>query len=91
MKTLMLIIALSLAGSTLAVNDTISDTIEIHSMKQIDDHLVIQDTIIIEHLISKVEKQIKEVDKSNHAIEILVVILVTLSLVNHYIKRKRNG
>ena len=87
----MLIIALSLAGSTLAVNDTISDTIEIHSMKQIDDHLVIQDTIIIEHLISKVEKQIKEVDKSNHAIEILVVILVTLSLVNHYIKRKRNG
>jgi hypothetical protein len=91
MKTAILILSLWVAGNVWATCDTITDTIEIHSVKQIDDHLLVQDTVIIQQVIHEVKKQLIEGDNSQHVIEILVVLLVALSVINHYLKNKRNG
>lgn len=91
MKSLLLIVSLFIATSGWSTCDTIIDTTEIHSVKQIDEHLVIQDTIIIERMIHEVKEQIKDGDNSQHVVEVLVITLVLLSLINHYIKNKRNG
>lgn len=91
MKSLLLIVSIFIATSGWSTCDTIIDTTEIHSVKQIDEHLVIQDTIIIERIIHEVKKEITDGDHSGHVIEVLVVLLVSLSIINHYIKNKRNG
>jgi hypothetical protein len=91
MKSVLLIVSLFIATSGWSTCDTIIDTTEIHSVKQIDEHLVIQDTIIIERMIHEVKEQIEEGDNSQHVVEVLVLALVVLSIINHYIKNKRNG
>jgi hypothetical protein len=91
MKSVLLIVSLFIATSGWSTCDTIIDTTEIHSVKQIDEHLVIQDTIIIERMIHEVKEELKEGDNSQHVVEVLVLALVVLSIINHYIKNKRNG
>jgi hypothetical protein len=74
--------------------DTTFDTLEIHSVKQIDDHLVIQDTVIIKETIEKIqslnEDAVNSKDLGTKIVSFIAIILVLVSLVNHYIKRK-NG
>ena len=91
MKTIVLVLSLMIASNGWSTCDTITDTFEIHSVKQIDEHLVIQDTIIIQQVIHEVKEQLKDGDNSKHVVEVLVITLVILSLINHYIKNKRNG
>lgn len=91
MKALLAYVFIFIAGSLLATSDTISDTIEKHSFKQIDDHLVIIDTVIIEHKINDVKTNTKIVDRRNYWLEIVVFCLIAMSFINHYFKRKNNG
>ena len=74
--------------------DTIIDTTSTHSVIQIDDHLVIQDSIFIETTIERVQKEVKEYeggDLLHKVVSVSVIALVLLSFINHYIKRKKNG
>jgi hypothetical protein len=74
--------------------DTIIDTTYVHSVKQIDEHLVIQDSIFIERTIERVKKEAKEYesgDPIHKIVAVSVIALVLLSFINHYFKRKKNG
>lgn len=68
-----------------------SDTIVKHNTKEIDGHLVIQDTIIIEKVLQhEVEKFIQ--DDSHKPIEKVMVILVFTFVISALIyRKKKNG
>ena len=68
-----------------------SDTIVKHNTKEIDGHLVIQDTIIIEKVLQhEVEKFIQ--DDSNKPLEKVMVILVFTFVISALIyRKKKNG
>jgi hypothetical protein len=67
------------------------DTIVKHNTKEIDGHLVIQDTIIIEKVLQhEVEKFIQ--DDSNKPLEKVMVILVFTFVISALIyRKKKNG
>jgi hypothetical protein len=67
------------------------DTIFKHNTKEIDGHLVIQDTIIIEKVLQhEVEKFIQ--DDSNKPLEKVMVILVFTFVISALIyRKKKNG
>ena len=73
------------------VDTTYTDTIEKHNVKQIDEHIVVQDTIIINHYIK--ETQVKE----KHTKDILVKVVASLSIglvllsIIHNHKKQKNG
>jgi len=73
------------------LEDTIflSDTTYKHSVKQIDEHLVVQDTIIVTQK-QEITKEYSQ-NELRPYFEFLVVILVVISFVNHYLKKKKNG
>ena len=89
MKAIILGIFVFFTGTLMATCDTISDTIKKQSVKQIDEHLVITDTVIIEHKINDIKTKI--IDRRNYWIEISVFCLIMLSIINHYRKNKKNG
>lgn len=68
-----------------------SDTIVKHDVKEIDGHLVIQDTIIIENILEReIEKFIQ--DDSHKSIEKVMVILVFTFVIGALIyRKKKNG
>lgn len=68
-----------------------SDTIVKHNTKEIDGHLIIQDTIIIEKCLEReVEKFIQ--DDSHKPIEKVMVILVFTFVISALIyRKKKNG
>ena len=67
------------------------DTIVKHNTKEIDGHLIIQDTIIIEKVLQhEVEKFIQ--DDSNKPLEKVMVILVFTFVISALIyRKKKNG
>ena len=67
------------------------DTIVKHCTKEIDGHLIIQDTIIIEKVLQhEVEKFIQ--DDSNEPLEKVMVILVFTFVISALIyRKKKNG
>lgn len=89
MKAILISTMIILSWYSYSMQDTIIDTTIKHSVKQVDEHLVIQDTILIEKTIP-VEKT-KEVSKRSYWVEIIVLCLVATSFINHYRKRNKNG
>jgi len=68
-----------------------SDTIVKHNVKEIDGHLVIQDTIIIKNLVQHDVERIVQ-DNSYKSIEKVMVILVFTFVICALIyKKKKNG
>lgn len=68
-----------------------SDTIVKHDVKEIDGHLVIQDTIIIQNLVKHDVETLVQ-DNSYKSIEKVMVILVFTFVICALIyKRKKNG
>lgn len=68
-----------------------SDTIVKHDVKEVDGHLVIQDTIIIENLIEREVKKFIQ-DDSHKPIEKFMVILVFTFVISALIyRKKKNG
>lgn len=77
------------------LEDTVLDTVNIHSMIQIDDHLVIQDTVLITQTIKEIQRlnqdAVNSKDLQTKIVSLIAIALVILSFINHYIKRKKNG
>lgn len=94
MKSFVILIIFMASSYCWGLNDTISDTTYKHSVIQIDEHLVIQDSIFIETTIERVQKEVKEYeggDLLHKVVSVSVISLVLLSFINHYFKRKKNG
>jgi len=94
MKSFVFLILFMASGYCWGLNDTISDTTYKHSVIQVDEHLVIQDSIFIETTIERVKKEVKAYESGDlihKVVSVSVIALVLLSFINHYIKRKRNG
>ena len=78
------------------ISDTIIsyDTTVSHSYQLIDEHVVIQDTILIEKY-TEIIQHLENVRNSKDFLEITIcivsILLVLLSVINHYIKKKNNG
>lgn len=68
-----------------------SDTIVKHNTKEIDGHLVIQDTIIIENVLEREVLKFIE-DDSNKPLEKVMVILIFTFVIGALIyRKKKNG
>ena len=95
MKTLVLAVFIMASGWCWGETDynVLADTTFLHDLKMIDEHMVITDTVIIERTIIKLQEQNLHNQDSLLAklVAIFVAGLVLLSLINHYIKNKRNG
>ena len=67
----------------------LSDTTYKNSVKLIDEHLVISDSVFVTE--KTVITKEKPKDFTGYYFQFLALLLIVISFVNHYLKKKKNG